>query len=351
MHILDFEKLLAPISQENPTGINLREDISSNSLYYKIKDARSAARTAERNKLQEAQGTTAKENWEVVYELGLNITISHSKDLEIVTWLLESLLRKFGFTGLWQGFRLIKELVLIFWDELYPCLDEDGVEARIATFAGLNGREIDGALIVPIACVLITAGKSVGPFNFWQYQQARDIDLITDRNNKEQRLAAGAVSIHEFNKAVSETSKEFFNELLNDLQLCLDEFNELVIVLDAKCGEESPPSSHIKNKITDCLDCVKIISENALTKDKLKIINEVNQENLIIAENTSLDRETALHTLLKIAQFFHRIEPHSPIPYLLERAVKWGRMPLNDLLNELIIDESARDKVRELTGI
>jgi len=47
--ILDFEVLLQPISDENPGGENLREDISPTSVYYQIKDARAAARAAERS--------------------------------------------------------------------------------------------------------------------------------------------------------------------------------------------------------------------------------------------------------------------------------------------------------------
>jgi GNAT superfamily N-acetyltransferase len=38
--VLDVEALLAPISDEAPSGVNPREDISPSSLYYQIKDAR-----------------------------------------------------------------------------------------------------------------------------------------------------------------------------------------------------------------------------------------------------------------------------------------------------------------------
>ena len=31
-----------------------------------------------------------------------------------------------------------------------------------------------------------------------------------------------------------------------------------------------------------------------------------------------------------VAHFFRRTEPHSPVAYLAEKAVKWGEMPLHD---------------------
>ena len=37
--------------------------------------------------------------------------------------------------------------------------------------------------------------------------------------------------------------------------------------------------------------------------------------------------------------------------YALEQAVRWGRMPLPDLLTELIPEQSARDQIFKIVGI
>ena len=62
-------------------------------------------------------------------------------------------------------------------------------------------------------------------------------------------------------------------------------------------------------------------------------------------------REAAFKQLLDIAQFFRKTEPHSPVSYVLEKAVKWGNMPLNELIVELIPDSSSRERYSELTGV
>jgi len=42
-------------------------------------------------------------------------------------------------------------------------------------------------------------------------------------------------------------------------------------------------------------------------------------------------RAEAIRRLEEVGQFFRRTEPHSPISYLVARAVKWGSMPLEKL--------------------
>ena len=61
-------------------------------------------------------------------------------------------------------------------------------------------------------------------------------------------------------------------------------------------------------------------------------------------------RDDALRRLSEVSAFFRQTEPHSPIPYLIERAVCWGSLTLEQLLQELIKDSNTRDQVGELLG-
>jgi type VI secretion system protein ImpA len=55
--------------------------------------------------------------------------------------------------------------------------------------------------------------------------------------------------------------------------------------------------------------------------------------------------------LSSVAAFFRRTEPHSPLSYSLDQAVRWGRLPLPELLKELIGDQSTRNEFFKLSGI
>ena len=149
--LLEFETLLKPISEEAPTGVNLREDISPDSLYYQVKDARAAARAAERAAAQSEDPSSAPTpDWGAVLDLAPTIVAGKSKDLEIVAWWIEALARTAGFAGMRDGFRLATELVRTYWDDIHPMPDEDGVATRVAPLTGLNGEDAEGTLIVPI---------------------------------------------------------------------------------------------------------------------------------------------------------------------------------------------------------
>ncbi len=63
------------------------------------------------------------------------------------------------------------------------------------------------------------------------------------------------------------------------------------------------------------------------------------------------DRSDALNRLAAVAEFFRQTEPHSPVSYLVQRAVQWGQMPLEDWLREVISDEAVLTRVRETLGL
>lgn len=64
-----------------------------------------------------------------------------------------------------------------------------------------------------------------------------------------------------------------------------------------------------------------------------------------------VDRPDALRRLQAIAEFFRRTEPHSPIPFLVQRATRWGEMPLEEWLNEVIKSKDVLGNVRETLGL
>src|SRR5262249_61208713 len=114
--VLDFERLLAPVSGDAPAGADLRSDSSPTSLYYAIKDARNAARAAERQVLMGGEDNSSPPpDWRPVLEQGAKAIAGQSKDLEVVAYLIEAIVRKHGFAGLRDGFRLTRELVEQFW--------------------------------------------------------------------------------------------------------------------------------------------------------------------------------------------------------------------------------------------
>ena len=90
-HIIDIDELLQPISADSPQGSDIREDSSPTSLYYQIKDARNAARAAERASLFDPdEASNVLNEWRPILDLAPTILKENSKDLEVASWLLEA---------------------------------------------------------------------------------------------------------------------------------------------------------------------------------------------------------------------------------------------------------------------
>lgn len=64
-----------------------------------------------------------------------------------------------------------------------------------------------------------------------------------------------------------------------------------------------------------------------------------------------LNREGALKQLEELSAWFRRTEPHSPLAYTLEEAVRRGRLTWPELLEELLTDKTVRDGLLVKLGI
>ena len=62
-------------------------------------------------------------------------------------------------------------------------------------------------------------------------------------------------------------------------------------------------------------------------------------------------REDAYRMLEAVAAYLQKAEPHSPTPYLVKRAVTWGRMSLADLMQEVVREEGDIARYFSLLGI
>jgi type VI secretion system protein ImpA len=360
--VLDFDKLVAPIPGDKATGVDLRVDPSPTSAYYAIKDARNAARAAERQLVLDDEEPTAQADWRPVLQLGVRTLAEQTKDLEITAYLIEALVRLHGYAGLRDGFRLARELVEQFWEGLYPLPDEDGLETRVAPLTGLNGDDAEGTLLTPIARVPITEPTSIGRLDCTHYQQAVALGKLADPKVREQKIAEGALSLDAFQKAVGESSAPFYGNLVEDLNQCREEFARLGAALDARCDGRAPPASQIRTALESCLDLIKDVARAklAVALPAAAEVAATNGETAPVAAangpaSEAMDvirnREDAFRHLLKIADYFQRSEPHSVVHYALEQVVRWGRTPLPELLAELIPDDSPRNALFKQVGI
>ena len=224
-------------------------------------------------------------------------------------------------------------------------------------------------LIKPIANVPVTAPGTHRAFTLADYQRACDLSRVSDPDKRAQRIGDGAATLEMFQQALAETPAEFYRTLVEDLDECRAEFEKLTAVMEEKCGRGSdgfslaPPSSSIRNALESAHEQVLNLARShlsnldaesaeaaALVEADGNALAVSNQPAGAVASRVQT-REDAFRLLLQVADFFKRTEPHSPVAYALEQAVRWGKMPLPDLWAELVPDDAARSQLFRLVGI
>ena len=357
----DLAALLAPIAAETPSGTDLREDYSPNSLYFRLRDARTEARDAERaadaprseNDPVPVGGSSAvplATRWRTVRELATEALTAHCKDLEIAAWLTEALLRSDGLIGLAAGFRLMAGLAENFWDDVFPRPDEEGIATRVAPITGLNGLDREGTLIQPLGKLVLFERPTDGsPFSLSQYEQSAGL------LGPEQRLASLSFDVVE-NEARA-AGGAHFAQLRGQAAEAAEAWRALGQVLEQRAGADAPPTTRIRElieHIKDAADRFATPEAEASPEDAAPAADEAGGMAVAVpgpAAGRLSSREDALRTLTQIAEFFRRTEPLSPIAYTLQEAVRRSRMTWPELLEEIVPDALSRSAILTSLGI
>ncbi len=358
---IDVAALLQPIAGDAPAGVDLREDFSPQSIYYRLRDARAEARAAERAADENPDvETPPPAQWRTVRELVLAALAEKAKDLELAAWLTEALVRSDGLSGLAAGARLIAGLAEAFWDQnLYPVPDEDGIATRVAPVTGLNGEGGDGTLIQPLRKLVLFTRQDGTNVPFWQYEQSAELAGIGDAERVKQRIAAGVLPYADMEAAARAAGGARFAAIRALGRAALREWAAMGEILDAKAGADGPPTSRVRDLVRQILDVAERYAPPEAaeeTADAADAGEGAASEDGAAAGGRGPGRATAtredmLRELGRIAEFFRRTEPQSPLAYTLDEAIRRGRMSWPELLAEVVSDTSVRASILSQLGI
>ncbi len=361
----DLEALLAPIPGDAPQGIDIREDYSATSPYNRLRDARSEARDAERGQdAGDADARDAGPLWRTVRELAMKTLAETSKDLEVAAWLTEAFVRSHGLAGLTAGAQVMGGLAERYWDGLFPLPDDYGMETRVSPVTGLNGRDGNGSLIQPLYMIPLFNRADGSPVAYYQYRQSEQLGTL-DAERRQQRIEAGAVPFEDLEREARASGARHFAALLSDAKAARDAWQAMATVMDEKAGADGPSTTAVRDLVSGIVEVATRYApaEAAETGEGTSAAGEVAEGEMVapgggggFAAITAgpargATREDALRALTEIANFFRRTEPHSPLSYTLDEAVRRGRMTWPELLAEVVADADARNTILTSLGI
>jgi type VI secretion system protein ImpA len=353
---IDIEALLKPIAGSSPSGRDIREDKS----YEVLKEAR-----REEDGLN--QGEWIREpklaDWPKVVQSASKILTQDSKDLQVAVWLLEGLVKRNGFAGLRDGLRILREMHERYWDSLYPGKEDGDLDYRSGRIEALNKM-----LPFTIKSTAVTHPPGGPLYSYAQYVQSQEVENLRrgaasdaeKRRQLAQALDEGKLEGDKFEKAVAGTPLTHCMALLESITQSADEFDQLDRVLSEKYGEDAPSLRLVKEAISECRSLMESIVKKKGGAVERPMSEPRKTEGTMAApaarSHVSVgveprDRADALFRLAAIAEFFRRTEPHSPVSYLVQRAARWGEMPLAEWLQEVIKNQDVLGDVRETLGM
>ncbi|MDE2197719.1 MAG: type VI secretion system protein TssA [Rhodospirillales bacterium] len=358
----DLDLLLAPIEGDAAVGTDLRENFSPQSPYYRLRDARAEARAAERIADADPDAEfVLPPQWRDVRGISTKALAEQTKDLEIAAWFTEALVRSDGLIGLAAGARLIGGLAERFWEEgVFPLPDEDGIATRVAPITGLNGEGGDGTLIQPLRKLGLFPRPDGGTYALWQYEQSAELEAIADSTRRQQRLDAGTVPFEAMERAARATGAARLGALRAQVEDALAAWEAMGETLDQRAGSDGPPTSRVRDLLRQVLAIIEKYapaeagSEESAGPGDAAAGGEgggVGGGGAGGGPARGATREDMLRDLGRIAEFFRRTEPHSPLAYTLDEAVRRGRMSWPELMTEIVPDASTRYAILTSLGI
>jgi type VI secretion system protein ImpA len=278
-------------------------------------------------------------DFRAILEDGTHALANTSKDLALVLRVVEAATKVHGTAGLRDGLRLAHRVVADCWDWVYPATPT-GRGNRFKWLNSTDGNGADFPLTVQKLPLIDCGSDAFCHFDTLDPARAADLDAALS-NCKDDRLLA----------------------TLADLTDAADALYALSSELKKRLGDDDAPdftSSDKPNLGTALRHCLQTLTQVAGRRNLSPIGQPAPEAGAALSPNSPAptapprdggSRDDLYAQIDRIALALKRIEPHSPVPYLLERCVKLGKMPFPELMRSVLRDGSGLAELDRLLGL
>lgn len=390
------QTLLSPLTEDNFCGSYLKSD---RQVFRPLRNEFNLAQTSLRKLTQnpdpseiEALIEENQNNWGSLSDSLFTVFQQSSRDIELAGWMLVSqVIIDPSLNCANQVSEWLKELVSSHWDNLQPILPDNKIKAgddagkkveidtfKVKAFVQLVGESEDSSLLY--SPLLMT--PLIGDLDYFRYQSEERKGNLTDLR-------------HQYNSVALE-NRAHLTELVQNLSSLAENMTAIETQVKVVCQKSliaQPGFAFVTGLLAKMLKAIEFISgikpavassqaaaavpENKPEADanlnapvdvveSTVSMNQIENSNMAqptqqaattvsfasIAEQQEFNRDQAFHQLRELSEFFKKTEPHSPVPYLLEKAIRWGYMPLPELMTELLSNQQETiARVFNLTGL
>ena len=324
-----------------------------------------------------AQGNWVTElkvaDWDFVKNQCAELLSHTSKDMKLALWYVDALSHTDHLAGISQGLSLLQTLNDDYWLTMYPPLD--GEEESMDIRAGLLSWFVK-ALTDDIK-QLSLADTKVESYNYNYYLTARDHDKQRQQNPDSE--TSNQLTLSDYNHAIKNSNETWQKALMSNLNKVTEQWQALTDQLNDLMGMDAPVfapvtdllialKQHLHPLLPEYADTTNSISQEgvadtvnstddhestksngnkSLASTKIVTLTDFNPSN----RDHQSNRRQALKLLAQIQEYFATNEPHSPVTFLLGRAIDWADMPLDQWLAHIIKNEDQLSMISDMVGI
>ena len=337
--IIDVDELVKPIPGDSPGGVPLPFEVRNNLDAWRIEP------DMDFHDGEAPAGPLAE--WGKVIGTTTDFLTLTGKDLTAAVRLVEAITKKHATAGLRDGLTLLLRLAEDGWEHVHPQCEPGDQEARLHRLNWLNdstkgGKFPQTVLRMPVVKTSRGDGFSAA-------------DWLDPTRRAGVEAEAGSFTADGLQKAFAE------------LTGVRDTLLRLGAVLDTKMGSESPNLSEdapdgLGKAVAKCEEFLRGLAQvkgvpldtpadAGTPADDTPTAGGGGGGGGAATASVGGGRDQLYRQLAQIADALKRIEPHSPIPYLLERCVKLGAMPFPELMREVIREAGTLDELDRLLGL
>lgn len=361
-----IDTLIAPIDGSH-------HGVGENLIFDPRVDAIIAARQEDDPLL--AQGNWVTElkiaDWDFVKEQCADLLSRTSKDMKLALWYVDALSHTDHLAGISHGISLLQALNNEYWLTMYPPLDgeEDSMDIRAGLLSWFVKTLTDDLKQLSLS------DTKAGNYNYNYYLTARDHDKQRQQNPDGE--TPNQLILSDYNHAIKNSSESWQQTLMTNLMTVIEQWQALTDQLNDLMGMDAPVfapvtdllaalSQHLRSLLPEStINVDGAGTENNNTADVIgneeSILDNGGQaSNSTNAKPTSFNpsnrdhqsnRRQALKLLGQIQDYFATNEPHSPVTFLLGRAIDWADMPLDQWLTHIIKNEDQLATLSDMIGI
>lgn len=350
---LPLARLLAPLEGPEPVGASARHNMG----YRMIQQLR---QSDDSTLPQGAWATELKRaNWPKVSQVAAGMLDTVGKDLQLGAWLLEAELHQCGYVALSPCFALLRGLCETWWDDLHPQRDGDGYEARANIMRWVNDKLPKTISLLP----LVEDDDHVASWSDWELAHYHERLRAVNGNLPDE--AQEAASLEDLQGLLSRMG----TASLRERHAVLDDGRSALAAFEQSLRERMGPETPSLGRLDDLLVRIETLLRGELAKrgslapppgamasnDTFAPEADEDDDGSDVAEAAPRsmadmlgERERAYQVLAEIGDYLMQVEPHSPVPYLIRRAVAWGGLNAAELYREVFQKGGGRIDIFEL---